>query len=108
MWQKYKKTTIGKSPTPRNWSPDEMKIVGWCLENNIAISCMPDWKNDRDKWVIDIKISIDPHWEGSSDEWRIELTINKKIHLDPKIYKADEAHVKMYEYAKYYYDKYRK
>ena len=88
MWQKYKKTTIGKSPTSRNWSPDEMKIVGWCLENNIAISCMPDWKNDRDKWVIDIKI-------------------NKNTHTDPNTYENDTVLNKIYEYYKYYYDKYR-
>ena len=89
MWQKYKKTTIGKSPTPRNWNPDEMKIVGWCLENNIAISCMPDWKNDRDKWVIDIKI-------------------NKNTYTDPHRYDNDVVYNKVNEYYKYYYDKHKK
>ena len=84
----YKKST-GRSKGYYPYTKEDLKHIGWCFNNNI-------------------KISIDPHWEGSSDEWRIELTINKKIHLDPKIYKADEAHVKMYEYAKYYYDKYRK
>jgi hypothetical protein len=37
-----------------------------------------------------------------------ELNINKKIHLDPKVYKDKEALAKMYEYYKYYYDKYNK
>jgi len=36
------------------------------------------------------------------------LNINKKIHIDPKIYKDKEALAKMYEYYKYYYDKYNK
>ena len=89
MWQKYKKTVIGKSPTPRNWSPDEMKKVGWCIENNIAISCMPDWKNDSDKWIIDIRI-------------------NKNTHKDPSTYTNDAVLNKIYEYYEYYYDKHRK
>ena len=88
MWQKYKKAT-GKSPTPRNWSPDEMKKVGWCLNNNIAISCMPDWKSNQDEWFIDIKI-------------------NKNIHRDPKTYTNDTVKNKICEYYEYYYDKHRK
>ena len=41
-------------------------------------------------------------------EWKVELNINKKIHMDPKAYKDKEALAKMYEYYKYYYDKYNK
>ena len=48
-----------------------------------------------------------PNWDGGSNEWKIELNINKKIHTDPKVYKGKEALAKMYEYYKYYYDKYR-
>ena len=77
-----------KNAPVKTWSDDEMKIVGWCIENNIAISCMPDWKNDRDKWVIDIKI-------------------NKNTHTDPNTYENDTVLNKIYEYYKYYYDKYR-
>ena len=84
---KFKKNT-GRSPGQHSYTPENMKHIGFCLKKGI-------------------KIAIIPHWEGSTYEWRIELNINKKIHLDPKIYEADEAHVKMYEYAKYYYEKYR-
>ena len=41
VWQKKRK---GKSATARTWMPEEMKAVGWCLSNNISISCMPNWK----------------------------------------------------------------
>ena len=50
-----------------------------------------------------IKIAVTP----SGNDWKVELNINKKIHLDPKVYTADEANKKMYEYYKYYYDKYK-
>ena len=42
-----------------------------------------------------------------NDEWLVELRINKKTHTDPKVYTDKEALKKMYEYYKYYYDKYR-
>ena len=53
------------------------------------------------------KIAVVPDWDGKGDEWKIELNINKKIHTDPKVYKDKEALAKMYEYYKYYYEKYR-
>ena len=65
-----------------------MKHIIWCIKKGI-------------------KIAVIPNWDGGSDEWKIELNINKKIHTDPKVYKDKEALAKMYEYAKYYYDKYR-
>ena len=85
---KYNKTP-GRRAGPHPYTPEDMKHVGLCLKKGI-------------------KIAIIPHWEGSTDEWKVELNINKKIHLDPAIYKADEAHIKMYEYYKYYYDKYKR
>ena len=84
---KYAKNS-GRSPGVHPYTPEDMKRIIWCIKKGI-------------------KIAVIPHWEGKNDEWRVELNINKKIHLDPKIYEADEAHVKMYEYAKYYYEKYR-
>ena len=84
---KYNKTP-GRRAGPHPYTPEDMKRVGWCMKKGI-------------------KIAIIPNWEGSNDEWRVELNIKKKIHLDPAIYMADEAYVKMYEYYKYYYDKYR-
>ena len=84
---KYNKNT-GRSPGFLTYTDEDMKHIGWCIKKGI-------------------KIAVVPHWEGQNDEWRVELNINKKIHLDPKIYKDKEALAKMYEYAKYYYDKYR-
>ena len=85
MW----KRSIGRSPGSHSYSKQDMKHAGWCLRNNISVC-------------------VSPHWEGTAEEWRVEIKINKNLHLDPKVYKADEAHVKMYEYYKYYYDKYNK
>ena len=87
MWQKFKKVT-GRKPTARSWSTSEMKIVGWCLNNNISVSCTPDWKNDSDKWLVDVKI-------------------NKNTHRDPNTYKDEAVLNKIYEYYKYYYDRHR-
>ena len=84
----FKKTTKGLSPGQHTYTLKDMKRVQWCLDRKI-------------------KIAVIPNWEGSSDEWRVELNINKKIHTDPKVYKDKEALAKMYEYYKYYYDKYR-
>ena len=84
---KYNKTP-GRSTGMRTYSPEDIKRVGWCMKKGI-------------------KIAVIPHWDGASNEWKIELNIKKKIHLDPAVYKADEAYKKMYEYYKYYYDKYK-
>ena len=84
---RYNKTP-GRSQGFLTYTKQDMKHVCWCHRKNI-------------------KIAVIPNWDGSSDEWKIELNINKKIHIDPKVYKDKEALAKMYEYAKYYYDKYR-
>ena len=84
---KYRNT--GRSPGAHPYTQQDMKHVGWCIRHGISIS-------------------VDPYWEGKMDDWRIELRINGKIHLDPKIYEVKEAYIKMYEYYKYYYDKYNK
>ena len=84
---KYAKNT-GRSPGYHPYTDEDMKHIGFCIKKGI-------------------KIAVIPYWEGQSDEWRVELNINNKIHLDPKVYKVREAHEKMYEYAKYYYEKYR-
>ena len=86
-WLNSKKIR-GRTPGFLSYTPENMKHIIWCIKKGI-------------------KIAVIPNWDGGSDEWRVELNINKKIHLDPKVYDASEAHVKMYEYYKYYYDKYR-
>ena len=71
---KYTKNT-GRSPGYHPYTNQDIKRVVWCTKK-------------------EIKIAVVPNWEGSDDEWRIELNIKKKIHLDPAIYKVDEAHIK--------------
>ena len=88
MWKKFKKTS-GRSPSPKTYQDHEMKVIGWCLSNNISISCTPDWKNNGTNWLIDIKI-------------------NKKTYTDPSTYTDEAVLNKIYEYYKYYYDKHRK
>ena len=85
-WQKKR---IGRKPVTKTWTTEEMKAVGWCLSNNILISCIPNWKQRGINWLIDIKI-------------------NKNMHTDPNKYEDEEVLNKIYEYYKYYYDKHRK
>jgi len=82
------KKTVGKSAGFLTYTKQDMKHVSWCLEKGI-------------------KIAVVPNWDGKGDEWKVELSINKKIHIDPKVYKDKEALAKMYEYYKYYYNKYK-
>jgi len=86
VWQKKR---VGRKATARTWMPEEIKAVGWCLSNNISISCMPNWKEKGINWFIDIKI-------------------NKNVHRDPNMYEDEEVFNKIYEYYKYYYDKHKK
>ena len=82
------KKVVGHSPGFLEYTKQDIKHVGWCNKKGI-------------------KIAVIPHWESSKGEWRVELNINNKIHLDPKVYKDKEALAKMYEYYKYYYNKYK-
>ena len=85
-WNRFKKAP-SKSPPKKDWSYEEMKIVGWCLNKKISIGISPDWKHDLIYWQIDI-------------------TINSKTHTDPNRYHDRDIHNKVVEYYKYYYDKY--
>jgi hypothetical protein len=87
-FRKWNKTP-SKKPPERSWNKEEMKIIGWCLNNKIAIGISPDWKDDMNYWQIDI-------------------TINNKTHTDPNRYKDNTVYDKVNEYYKYYYDKYKK
>ena len=82
IWQKK---VTGKTPGYHPFTDEDMKRVNWCLNNGIKIAVIPN-----------------------GTEWQVEINLNKKIHLDSKIYKAGEAYKKMYEYYKYYYDKHNK
>ena len=83
--QKKASRSPGKSTIPIGYS----KMIQWCLDNSIAVCVVPDW--DR-----------------SSEYWKIEIKINNKVHVDPAVYTVANVHEKMYEYYKYYYDKYNK
>ena len=76
------KKSAGKSPGYHNYTREDMKRVQWCMDRKIKIAVIPN---------------------GS--DWQVEITMGKSVNLDSKIYKADEAYEKMYEYYKYYYDK---
>jgi len=70
------------------WSTEEMKVIGWCLQNKIGVGISPDWNDDLQRW-------------------QIEININGKVHTDPNRYNGNVLD-KMYEYYKYYYDKHNK
>ena len=82
VWQKSKGS---KSPGYHSYTNEDMKRVNWCMRNEIKIAVIP-----------------------SGTKWQVEINLNKKIHLDSKVYEAKEATEKMYEYYKYYYDKHNK
>ena len=87
-FKRWKKSRSKRPPT-KLWTPDEMKVIGWCLQNNIGVSISPDWKDEYNRW-------------------QIEININGKIHTDPNRYDNDTVYNKVNEYYKYYYDKYNK
>ena len=80
------KRSPSKRPPHKVWRENEMKIIGWCLQNRIGVSISPDWKNDMSKRII-------------------EININGKIHTDPSRYDDEVVLNKLYQYYKYYYDK---
>ena len=83
------KRSPSKRPPHKVWNENEMKIIGWCMHNNIKIAISPDWKD-------------------SLTRWQIEININGKIHIDPNRYDDNIVYDKFNEYYKYYYDKYNK
>ena len=80
-WLNSKKIR-GRTPGFLAYTKQDIKHIIWCIKKGIKIAVVPN-----------------------GTEWQVEINLNKKIHLDSNIYKADEAYKKMYEYYKYYYDK---
>ena len=80
---KYQKSP-SRTPPQRAWSPEEMKIIGWCLVRKINVSISPDWKDIHNKWEIEIKIK-------------------NKLHKDPNTYTNEQVYNKVLEYYKHYY-----
>ena len=87
-FKRWNKTPSKQLPK-KSWSNEEMKIIGWCLNNEIKVGVSPDWKDSLNRWQIDINI-------------------NGNNHNDPSRYNDDQILEKKYEYYKYYYDKYNK
>jgi len=84
-FKRFKKSP-SKKPPQKMWSHDEMKVIGWCLQNKIGVGISPDWKDEMTRW-------------------QIEININGKIHIDPSRYTDEVVLNKTYQYYKYYYDK---
>jgi len=63
-----------------------MKRIAWCMNKKIHVATSPKGTN----WQVEIRMN--------GGDWK----------PDPKTYDYNEAHKKMYEYYKYYYDKYNK
>ena len=82
-----KKPKYGRSPGKLSYEPENIKHVSWCMNNDISIAVCPDWNK-------------------SSNSWMLEIKIKGKVSTDPADYTDEEALRKMYEYYKYYYDKY--
>ena len=87
-FRKWQRSPSKRSPE-KSWTPEEMKIIGWCLNKNIGVGISPDWKDDLNRW-------------------QIEININSKIYKDPNRYTNETVYDKVNEYYKYYYDKYNK
>ena len=68
------------------YTREDIKRVGWCLNKNIEIAVIPG----ETKWKVEIRMN--------KGDWK----------RDPGIYEHEEAMKKLYEYYKYYYDKYNK
>ena len=56
-FKRWKKSPSKRPPT-KMWSAKEMKVIGWCLQNNISIGISPDWKDDLQRWQIEININL--------------------------------------------------
>jgi len=72
---------MGKVPFDENlWEAQR-----WCIRNNIAIG--PKSRNDT--------------------AWYITIEINGKVNTTPVTYGKTEIWTKIFEYAKYYFDKHK-
>ena len=85
---KKRKKGLGRAPEAIPYTDDNMKHVAWCMNNNIVVGFSPLWDTE--------------------DQWQIDIQINATVSVDPNTYSGDEVMAKVYEYYKYYYDKYEK
>ena len=83
---KFFKAAKGRNAGLHPYTDEDIKRVEWCMNKNITVAVIPNWS-------------------GGTDEWKVEITMNRRVHMDPKVYSGYNAQTKMYEYYKYYYDK---
>ena len=84
-FKRWQRSPSKKAPK-RAWSPNEIKIIGWCIN-------------------IGIKISIMPDWEHVLGYWQIDINIKGRAHSAPTRYSGEDVLNKKLEYYKYYYYK---
>ena len=83
----YKPKSKKKKSTPfYSYTRLDMKRVAWCMNKKIHVATSPKGTD----WQVEIRMN--------GGDWK----------PDPGTYDYDKAHEKMYEYYKYYYDKYNK
>ena len=87
-FKKWQKSPSKRSPT-RSWQPEEIKMIGWCINKGISVSISPDWSDEFNRW-------------------KIEVHIKNRTHVDPERYEDKDVYDKFLKYYKYYYDKYNK
>ena len=46
-------------------------------------------------------------WKNDLNKWQVEITINNNTHVDPNRYEDDDVLNKVVEYYKYYYNKHK-
>ena len=88
MIKRKRKKGLGRAPEAIPYTDDNMKHIAWCMNNNIVVGFSPLWDTE--------------------DQWQIDILINATVSVDPNTYSGDEVMAKVYEYYKYYYDKYEK
>ena len=59
------------------------------------------------RWCINNGILISPFATGEAT-WYIDIQINKRTNRSPDVYSKDAIWIKIYEFYKYYYNKYAK
>ena len=64
-FKRWKKSPT-KKPPAKLWPDNEMKVIGWCLQNNIEVGISPDWKDDMNRWQIDLRINGRLHTDPNS------------------------------------------
>ena len=67
---------------------------------------MPTMKEmEAYRWCINNGIYISPYANGEGG-WYIEIKLNNKINRSPDVYGKTTIWIKLYEFYKYYYNKY--